>query len=58
MGKNMRNLYNFAKKYHGEWHSWHNDRATRNAIKSLLKLNVIKINKYNQFKFVSSIENK
>lgn len=44
----MEHALNFAKKYNG-WHSYSNDRITRNAIKKLAKLKLIRINKYDQF---------
>lgn len=48
LGKNEKHAYEFVKKYPG-WHGFDNDRTTKNAIKSLLRKGLIKVNEFNQF---------
>lgn len=49
IGKNMKHALKFVTKYKG-WHTFTNNRATKNAITRLKKLGLVKVNGYNQFK--------
>lgn len=50
LGSNMLRTLKFAIKHQDEWCIFANNRATRNAIKSLEQLGLIKVNDSGQFK--------
>lgn len=49
LGKNMADALRFAIKY-PEWHTYANDRATKEAITRLENLGLVKTNKYRMFR--------
>lgn len=51
LGKNEKRALEFSKKYKG-WHTFQNDRATKSAIKSLKRKQLIEVNSFNQFKHI------
>ena len=48
IGRNQVNLLQFAAAHPG-WHSYQDDKATKQAINGLLRRGSIVLNKYNQF---------
>lgn len=50
IGKNMRHALNFVTNYPKKWHSFSADRATKEAVNKLLKLGLVEINEYHQFR--------
>jgi len=52
-GKNQVYALQFAAKYPG-WHSYANDRATRNALQGLIRRGSIVKNKHGQFSIAYS----
>lgn len=51
LGKNEKRAVEFSKKYKG-WHTFSNDRATKNAMKSLERKRLIEVNSFGQFKYI------
>ncbi|MEK6885224.1 MAG: hypothetical protein AABY22_36670 [Nanoarchaeota archaeon] len=49
-GKYQKSMYNFLKKYPGEWHSYSQDSLTKKTISSLRKKGLACTNKYHQMK--------
>jgi hypothetical protein len=52
IGHCMRQALNFALERPG-WHNYTKDRATSDIIKRLEKLQLVKINKFGQFKAIT-----
>jgi hypothetical protein len=48
MTNDMKKALEFARKYN-QWHSFANDYKTKKAINNLVKLNLVKVNEFNQF---------
>lgn len=46
IGKNSLRLLKFAIKFQGEWHSYGTDRSTRDAINTLVSLELIECNQF------------
>jgi len=53
MGKHVLRLLKFALCYPG-WHSYYAERETLNAIRRLVKLGLIEVNKFKQFRIVQT----
>lgn len=49
MGKNMKHALAFIKQVSG-WHSFSNDRATKEAVKRLEVRGLVVVNQFNQFR--------
>lgn len=50
IGKYQKSMYEFLKKYPGEWHSYSKDSLTKKTVSSLKKKKLICINKFSQMK--------
>lgn len=51
LGSNMKHALDFATRWQG-WHSFAKDRATVQAVTKLKNLNIVEVNKFNQFRKV------
>lgn len=49
LGKNMKHALEFIS-HCKSWHTFANDRATKNAIAKLAKLGLVRVNEFNQFR--------